>query len=163
MGNFNRGGDSRGGDTRGGGRGNSGSRGSSGGSGSYGGRRDSRDDKPMYPAVCAECNQNCQVPFKPTGNKPVLCRDCFSNEQPGGGRGGNDRSRGGDRRNDRRGSDRSRGSMSDGRSEHYELEFEKLNNKLDKILRRLTPVHTRDGIKESDEEESEEPEDQDNQ
>jgi CxxC-x17-CxxC domain-containing protein len=36
----------------------------------------------MHPAVCAECNADCEVPFKPRpveeGGKPVLCRDCFS-------------------------------------------------------------------------------------
>jgi CxxC-x17-CxxC domain-containing protein len=36
----------------------------------------------MHAAVCAECNVDCEVPFKPRpveeGGKPVLCRDCFA-------------------------------------------------------------------------------------
>ncbi len=32
----------------------------------------------MHAAVCSECNADCEVPFKPSGDKPVLCRDCFS-------------------------------------------------------------------------------------
>lgn len=36
------------------------------------------DSRPMHKANCAECKRNCEVPFKPTGSKPVLCRDCFS-------------------------------------------------------------------------------------
>ncbi|MCA9370720.1 MAG: hypothetical protein KC680_02040, partial [Candidatus Peregrinibacteria bacterium] len=32
----------------------------------------------MHDAVCSECGADCQVPFKPSGDKPVLCRDCFS-------------------------------------------------------------------------------------
>jgi len=45
-------------------------------------RRDygSRDSgKPaMYQAVCAECGNSCEVPFKPADGKPVYCRDCYS-------------------------------------------------------------------------------------
>jgi len=26
---------------------------------------------------CSECGKDTTVPFKPTGRKPVLCRDCF--------------------------------------------------------------------------------------
>lgn len=32
----------------------------------------------MHEATCAECGQDCTVPFKPTGERPVLCRDCFA-------------------------------------------------------------------------------------
>ncbi len=32
----------------------------------------------MHDAVCADCGAECQVPFKPNGEKPVLCRECFS-------------------------------------------------------------------------------------
>lgn len=31
----------------------------------------------LYPAVCSKCGKDCQVPFRPSGEKPVLCRDCF--------------------------------------------------------------------------------------
>ncbi|MBI2629419.1 DNA-directed RNA polymerase [Candidatus Pacearchaeota archaeon] len=31
----------------------------------------------MHKAVCSECKQECEVPFKPTEGKPVYCRDCF--------------------------------------------------------------------------------------
>lgn len=37
----------------------------------------------MHDAVCADCGKNCKVPFRPTGNKPVFCRECFQ-EQSGG-------------------------------------------------------------------------------
>ncbi|HLD55222.1 MAG TPA: CxxC-x17-CxxC domain-containing protein [Candidatus Nanoarchaeia archaeon] len=52
----------------------------SGGSGgrSFGGGRDNfRSNREMYDATCAKCNKKCQVPFKPSGNKPVLCKDCY--------------------------------------------------------------------------------------
>jgi CxxC-x17-CxxC domain-containing protein len=47
----------------------------SGGSygGSYGGGR-----RQMYPAVCATCNKDTQVPFEPRNGRPVYCSDCYS-------------------------------------------------------------------------------------
>lgn len=32
----------------------------------------------MHPAVCAECGQDTTVPFRPRGDRPVYCSDCFS-------------------------------------------------------------------------------------
>lgn len=31
-----------------------------------------------YPATCSDCGKACDVPFRPDGVKPVLCRDCYS-------------------------------------------------------------------------------------
>ncbi|MEB3198678.1 MAG: CxxC-x17-CxxC domain-containing protein [Candidatus Sericytochromatia bacterium] len=31
----------------------------------------------MHEAVCATCGTLTQVPFKPTGARPVYCRNCF--------------------------------------------------------------------------------------
>ena len=31
----------------------------------------------MFPAVCAECGKNTTVPFKPNGEKPVYCKECY--------------------------------------------------------------------------------------
>lgn len=37
-----------------------------------------RTNRPKYPAVCAQCGKNCEVPFPPKpGGKPVLCDDCW--------------------------------------------------------------------------------------
>ena len=33
----------------------------------------------MFPAVCAECGKETQVPFEPRGDKPVYCSDCYRN------------------------------------------------------------------------------------
>ena len=38
-------------------------------------------DRPMHKAVCAECSKECQVPFRPTQDRPVYCKDCFSNRK----------------------------------------------------------------------------------
>lgn len=55
-----------------------GPRGGGGGFGGGGGRRE------MFDVVCAECGKMTQVPFRPTGSRPVYCSDCFSGQ--GGGR-----------------------------------------------------------------------------
>ena len=31
----------------------------------------------MFDAVCANCGKPTQVPFQPSGSKPVYCLDCF--------------------------------------------------------------------------------------
>jgi CxxC-x17-CxxC domain-containing protein len=36
----------------------------------------------MYPAVCAECGQDTEVPFEPRGDRPVYCRECFAKRSP---------------------------------------------------------------------------------
>ena len=42
----------------------------------------SRGPRQMFPAVCAQCGKQTQVPFQPRGDRPVYCSDCFS-KQPG--------------------------------------------------------------------------------
>lgn len=60
------------GDDSGGYGGRSGGRGGFGrGGGGYGGPRE------MHKAVCSDCGQECEVPFKPSEGRPVYCRDCF--------------------------------------------------------------------------------------
>lgn len=54
--------------------GNGGGGGYDGGGGGYGGERRPRQ---MYDAVCANCGKTAQVPFQPTGARPVYCSDCF--------------------------------------------------------------------------------------
>ena len=36
----------------------------------------------MFPAVCADCGQETEVPFQPRGDRPVYCRECFSKRTP---------------------------------------------------------------------------------
>ena len=39
-------------------------------------RRDS-GPREMHDATCADCKKETQVPFKPTGDRPVYCRECY--------------------------------------------------------------------------------------
>ncbi len=39
--------------------------------------RPSFGPREMHKAVCSECGQECEVPFKPAEGRPVFCKDCF--------------------------------------------------------------------------------------
>ncbi len=54
---------------------------SGGGGGGRGGF--SSGPRQMFPATCASCGQPTEVPFKPSGNRPVYCRDCFQAQKSG--------------------------------------------------------------------------------
>ena len=58
------------------------------GRGFSGGRREQRE---MFPAVCAQCGKETQVPFEPRTDKPVYCSECFAERRSSGG-GGYERS-----------------------------------------------------------------------
>ncbi|MBF0485158.1 MAG: DNA-directed RNA polymerase [Candidatus Omnitrophica bacterium] len=51
-----------------------------GGRGGY----DSSRPREFHKAVCAECKKECEVPFKPSNDRPVYCKDCFSKRKDGG-------------------------------------------------------------------------------
>ena len=68
-------------------RGGNGGRG--GNSGGYGGNSggnsggyQSNGPREMHKATCADCKQETEVPFKPSGERPVYCRECFQNHRP---------------------------------------------------------------------------------
>jgi CxxC-x17-CxxC domain-containing protein len=56
-----------------------------GGGGGYG--SGGRGQREMFSATCSSCGKEAQVPFQPSGDKPVYCSDCFQ-QRGGGNRGG---------------------------------------------------------------------------
>ena len=50
-----------------------------GGGGGFGGR-----PREMHKATCAECQKECEVPFKPSGDRPVYCKECFAKRKSSG-------------------------------------------------------------------------------
>lgn len=76
MGNFNRGGQRDGGGFK---------RGFGGGK-SFGG---SKRFTEMHKATCSECGSICEVPFRPTGERPVFCSNCFEKQKSEDGRSSN--------------------------------------------------------------------------
>lgn len=85
------------------------------------GRRDSSDfwEKRMYKATCAQCGNDCELPFKPTSDRPVYCSDCFITD------------------------DKSKSRKND----DNKLEFERLNEKLDLIIKALAINEVKDDTK----------------
>ena len=37
-----------------------------------------RPGRPMYAVICFECGVDCEIPFKPSNNRPVYCKICFA-------------------------------------------------------------------------------------
>lgn len=50
---------------------------SHGGGGGFSDNGFSRGPREMHDATCARCGTETQVPFQPTGARPVYCSDCF--------------------------------------------------------------------------------------
>ena len=38
----------------------------------------------MHKATCSECGKECEVPFRPTGDRPIYCSDCFAKKRADG-------------------------------------------------------------------------------
>ena len=87
-----------------------------GGSGRRGYERPRFQDKRVFDAICDKCEKRFELPFKPTGDKPVYCNECFD--------------RGGDSSNKNRNQ----------AINQYQEQFSVLNAKLDRIIEALTPV-----------------------
>jgi CxxC-x17-CxxC domain-containing protein len=49
---------------------------SGGGGGGY-----QRAEREMFSATCSQCGREAQVPFRPSGAKPVYCSDCFTTQR----------------------------------------------------------------------------------
>ena len=110
-----------------------------------GGRNFGGNDRMMHHAVCASCGKDCEVPFRPSGDRPVYCSDCFEKKRNEGGysgdRGGGrnfNKPNSGDRHQDfaGRGDSRNRPGQDFGQ---ITQQLKSLNEKLDKIISILEP------------------------
>ena len=91
----------------------------------------------MFSAVCDNCGKDCEVPFRPSTEKPIYCSKCFEDIAP--------------RRDDSRRDGRSSGGNRDTsfRPRNNSSDISQLKDqlsgisaKLDTIIRLLTPVET---------------------
>ena len=135
--------------------------------GGYGSGRRSREGRPnfrdrdsssfdrgrrrldVHEVICDKCGKECDVPFKPTGNKPVLCRDCFRK---------NGSSSGSDSRSNFSSRDNSSSGSNSGISQQ---QYNELNSKLDKILGILEMIEFEDEEEGDEESEDDSEEDED--
>lgn len=95
----------------------------------FGGRGGNRQ---MHKTICSKCGRECEVPFKPSGDKPVFCSDCFAKNKGGSESG--------------RFSDRGpRRPQFDDRNRSHSVnndQFNTIDAKLDKILAMLSAAST---------------------
>jgi len=124
----------------------------------YGGGRRSRDGRPnfrdrdndrgssgfgrrrpeVHEVICDKCGKETDVPFKPTGNKPVLCRECFRKKE----------------------SSSSNSNLGSNVSGITQVQFNELNSKLDKILGILEMIEFDEDNEEDQGEENNDDEDE---
>ena len=134
MGNYPR--DNRDGGDRGGFRGGGGGGYKGGFKGGYKGGNDRGERGPvtMHSAICSSCGKPCEVPFRPTGEKPVYCRDCFAGRSAMGG----DRSQRKDPRtfsqNTSHNTQSNTGSQPTVGNSEMKKQLEAMNVKLDKFI-----------------------------
>ena len=43
--------------------------------------RRQKNRRKLYDAVCSACGAQTQVPFKPTEDKEIFCKECYSKKQ----------------------------------------------------------------------------------
>ena len=93
--------------------------------------------RPMFQATCSKCWQSCEVPFKPTSERPVFCSNCFKNQgNAGAGPKFAPKSFGNDNRGGNFGGGNSGGSnvsFTPGGTV-TKAQFDSLNAKLDRII-----------------------------
>ena len=107
----------------------------------------------MFPAICAECGKSCEVPFRPTGERPVLCRNCFGGKNDGPRHDRYDKGhQGGPKHFDkpRPGHDDHHHALKprvdDKKIDELEEKLEHINRKLDAVLERLKGMDLSDTI-----------------
>ena len=47
--------------------------------------QDRPSGRPMYAVVCYDCGKDTEIPFKPSGDRPVYCKECFAKRKSGQG------------------------------------------------------------------------------
>jgi CxxC-x17-CxxC domain-containing protein len=100
-------------------------------------KRPGRDfDQEMYEVTCDGCGKKTEVPFRPTGKKPVYCRDCFEQNDGGSADRSGDgyKSRGRSAPRDRVAP---RGAAGAGADTHVAAQLAEINDKLDTIIKFL--------------------------
>jgi len=83
-------------------------------------------EREMHTVTCDKCGIECEVPFKPSSNKPIFCDNCF----------------------------KSKGTKQSSRSDSSS-ELAQINAKLDKIIRALKIEESEDDSEESEDDSEE--------
>jgi len=96
--------------------------------GGFGGGRD-RGPVTMHQATCDQCGKSCEVPFKPTGDKPVYCSICFEGKKETGYNRGTQKSY-----------DAVKPDISKGSNDELKKQLEILNVKMDRLINAVEAI-----------------------
>jgi len=44
-----------------------------------------RSERKFYQVICADCRKQCEVPFRPSPDRPVYCKECFAKRKSSSG------------------------------------------------------------------------------
>ena len=99
-------------------------------------RSDNRD-RVMHQAVCDQCGKPCELPFRPTGDRPVYCSACFEGK----------RETGSNKRSDRFSQNKFSGQKTDFRSsssrgndDELKKQLVMLNGKMDQLIKAVEAI-----------------------
>jgi CxxC-x17-CxxC domain-containing protein len=98
----------------------------------------------MFAATCAKCHKACEVPFRPNGERPVFCKDCFG-ARPSGNDYGRKDAPGRDFPKREFAPSTPKSTVEDTRIDELKRTMEAMNKKLDAIERMigsLSPTST---------------------
>jgi len=46
---------------------------------------EARPARQMFAVICFDCGKDTEIPFKPSGDRPVYCKECFAKRRAGNG------------------------------------------------------------------------------
>lgn len=96
----------------------------------------------MHDAVCDDCGNKCQVPFRPSNDKPIFCNGCFAGKRESDSR-SFDRN---DRKDDRRDFSAkpsfggNTAPVQDKRNDDFKKQIDALNQKMDTLIQMMQGV-----------------------
>lgn len=114
------------------------------GGGNRGGDRGGRPSMEMHDAVCDDCGNKCQVPFRPSNDKPIFCNGCFAGKRENDSR-SFDRNERKDDRRDFKSKPSFGGNTSpvqEKRNDDLKKQIDTLNQKMDTIIQMMQGTKT---------------------
>ncbi len=98
----------------------------------------------LFPATCSSCGKGCELPFRPSGDRPVFCRDCFDKKDDARGHSSFQRT---ERPREFRTATREGGNNQS--NDEVKKQLANLEYKMDRILKMLEGSKMKESTKES--------------
>jgi CxxC-x17-CxxC domain-containing protein len=99
-----------------------------------------------HTATCSECNNTCEVPFRPNGSKPVYCKDCFGKKKGAQGNSNYEKRDFAPQAHTSR-EERVSAPVRDTRIDELKAQVDSMQSKLDRILRAMETAKVAEVVK----------------